>query len=138
MQHVIYEARRSLAAGHAAGTSYTLDLRLRDKDRKRDVERKTHIAIGGAVYSTYYRGDTVWSLVTAPLAGDDADQMREFLDSVEDGQLFTFDPFHWAAGAADLRSVVIHSDGYTEDRYVQRGSDDEDYYVFKFAVVEQP
>lgn len=138
MQHVIYEARRSLAAGHTAGTSYTLDLRLRDKDRKRDVERKTHTAIGGAVYSTYYRGDTVWSLVTMPLAGDDAKQMREFLDSVEDGQLFSFDPFHWAAGVADLRAVVIHSDGYTEDRYVQRGSDDEDFFVFKFSVVEQP
>jgi hypothetical protein len=139
VQAVRYEARRSLVSGHTEAGLYTINLQLTDCDRKRDVERKQQRALGGATYTVYHRGDVVWQCETAPLQGSDADLMREFLDSVEDGQVFQFDPLNWAGVSPNaMRSVVITSDGYTENRYAQRGSQSLDWFKFRFSFTEQP
>lgn len=138
MQAVRYEARRSLVSGHTEGGLYTLNLSLTDCDRKRDTERKQQSSLSGKVYTTYHRGDTVWTCETAPVRGAARDQMREFLDSVEDGQVFSFDPYHWGGVSPDdMRPVVIQSDGYTESRYIMLGSDTSDWFKFRFIMREQ-
>lgn len=139
MQAVQYEARRSLVSGHTAGGLYILNLRVTSCDRKRDVERTQKRAMSGKTFTMYTRGDVVWSCETIPLKGADADEMREFLDSVEDGQVFQFDPLNWGgASPGAFRSVVISSDGYTENRVTQRGVPSDDHYKFRFSFHEQP
>lgn len=139
MQAVRYEARRSLVSGHTVGGLYTLNLQLTDCDRKRAPERKQQVSLSGNVYTTYHRGDTIWQCESAPVRGATRDAWREFLDSVEDGQIFSFDPYNWGGVSPDaLRAVVIHSDGYTESRYAMLGSDTADWFKFRFSMREQP
>jgi hypothetical protein len=139
MQAVQYEARRSLISGHTEGTTYTIDLLLTVCDRKRDTERKQQRAMSGKTFTLYQRGDVVWNCETIPVTGTAADQIREFLDSVEDGQVFYFDPLNWAGTSPnDFRAVVITTDGYTENRYTQRGAPASDHFKFRFSFHEQP
>ena len=67
-----------------------------------------------------------------------ASQMREFLDSVEGGELFEFDPYGTVGDSpADLRDVKITSKGYTETRSVQRGASGAvDFFSWSFTFRE--
>jgi hypothetical protein len=88
----IYIATRSLRTGIDADSTQTIDLRLSDCDRRRDVTRSQAISLGGQVYTTYLRGTVFWTCATAPLGQERLQQMIEFLESVEDGQVFSFEP----------------------------------------------
>jgi len=135
-QSVTYIARRSLVSGHTEGGAYSINLEVSQKDRTRKVVAFDAVAIGGATWTTYHRGENRWRIETAPLQGADADNVREFLDSVEDGQLFTFDPTYTAgASPSDRRTVRLESNSYTERRAIQRGDDQSgDFFVFAFDV----
>lgn len=137
-QSVQYVARRSLATGHTLGALYSMNLDLKQKDRKRDPSRTRHLSLAGSAYTIYNRGDTLWVCRSAPVQLAVADLWREFLDSVEDGQVFFWDPTHWAGSSPSaLRSVVIESDGYTEDRVARQPNQSDDYYEFGFTLREQ-
>lgn len=139
-QSVTYTARRSLTSGHTAGSLYGLDLTVAEKNRGRKVERATSRSLNGTIFTNYHHGATTWNITTTPLTATAADALREFLDSVEDGQVFGFDPHNWTGVSPSTSvEVVMDSAGYTERRAVKRGGDQtEDRYVFTFTLREVP
>lgn len=77
----------------------------------------------------------MWKVQTAPLPLAEALQMREFLDSVEDGQRFLFDPIE-AVGASPsyYRTVVMESTIYSEVRKDRGGDQTGDLFSFTFEM----
>lgn len=124
--------------GHTGGTIYTWDIKLQKLDRQRKVASKQSFSLGGRAYTTYQRGDTLWVCQSNAVTGTERDQWREFLDSVEDGQLFGFGPYTGAtASPSDRRTVVLDSEGYTENREVRRSvGGASDYFSFAFTLRE--
>lgn len=134
-----YVARRSLAPGHVAGTPYTLILPSLSRCQL-GRERKTSraVSLSGASETLYYYSKRTWQVQTEPVPLDEAQVLIEFLESIDDGQSFTFDPY----GMPDQRStsctVVVSDDqGYTLDRMMPLGSGGaRDYFEFSFGVRE--
>ena len=134
-QNVRYVASRSLIAGHTAEVPYYMNLKLNKKDRQRQVNRERQEMLTGAVATTYHGGNDMWICATPALTLTEAQQMREFLDSVEDGQQFTFDPLN-AVGTSPTQyvNVVIETNGYTEKRFDRGGDQTGDYFAFAWTM----
>ena len=127
MSFVRYTAARSLiqASPTRLGQEFDFQLRLRTMTQGRDVVRKESIALSGDQETVRFRGAKRWQATTAHVARGTTEfsQMREFLDSVEGGETFEFDPYGIVGDSpADLRNVKITSKGYNETRSVQRGA----------------
>jgi len=139
MPHAIqYEIARSVAPGFTLGTFHTFMPAARDKDRSRKASRKRVISLGGRAVTTYYHGATTWTVQTTPQSATNAAIMQMFLDSVEDGQVFWFDPIYAPGHSPNaLRAVVLDGDSYSEDRKVRRGAGGgSDMFVFEFKMRE--
>ena len=124
---VKYRAKRSLntvdSPAHIEGTEYTITVSLQSFDRIRKPKRVTVTSLSGVSQTTYERGETHRRCKTIPVTGSDLANLREFLDSVEDGARFEFDD------GAGFVSCLMESKGYTESRDVQLGSGgDSDYF----------
>lgn len=134
-----YVARRSLAPGHIVDTPYTLILpSLSRCQLGRDRRTSRKVSMSGAAETLFYFAKRTWQVQTEPVLLDEAQTLIEFLDSIDDGQSFTFDPY----GSPDSRSsscaVVVSDDqGYTLERVRTRGrSGADDYFEFSFGVRE--
>ena len=139
MAFVEYVARRTLAPFHVVDTPYPLALpSLVRCDITRDRKTSRRTSMSGAVETLFYYSKRIYSVQTEPVPFDEARAIIEFLESIDDGQSFTFDPY----GTPSLRSVaaaVVVSDdqGYTQDRVVKRGQGGaDDYFQFSFGVRE--
>lgn len=140
MAHVRYNATRSLVTGHAQGSQQFIDLTLESLTRQRRSQKAEQVALSGKTYTTYRYGSVLWACTTAPRTWAQTLQMREFLDSVEDGVEFVFSPTsQYGDSPADLHQVVMDSDGYEERRSVRRGDGGgDDYFDFRFTLREVP
>jgi hypothetical protein len=85
---ITYVARRSLIAGHVAGTEYVLTVDTTALVRTTKAEKVTQRALGGAAETLYFRTDREWSITFAPLRGLQLAALIEFLDSTERGETF--------------------------------------------------
>ena len=126
MSWVRYTASRSVivASPTRVGQQFDMTLTLATLDPGRKVERKEQIALAGAQETVLFRGERTWRVITIPIVrGTTAfNQMREFLDSVEGGEGFEFDPYGGVTDSPnDLRNVRLTSKGYSEARRVKRG-----------------
>lgn len=136
-QNVRYTAVRSLIAGHSLEGVYYLNLTLKKKDRMRKTKRIPQEMLNGDIATTYYNGRDNWRCQTIPLAAAAANNMREFLDSVEDGQHFLFSPTGWVGDSpSGYVNVVLTSAGYTESR-TERGPG-ADLFSFSFEMAVTP
>lgn len=139
MAFVEYTARRRLAPGHVAETPYTLilpSLARCEISRDRKAERK--VSMSGRVETLWYYSKRIYQIQTEPVPLDESDLLVEFLESIDDGQTFTFDPY----GMPDARSsyaalVISDNEGYTQSRSTMlgRGGAD-DYFEFAFGARE--
>jgi hypothetical protein len=126
MPVVRYTARRSLVSPTVANDTVTYDLPLvyAGMTRARVPNVVRHRSLTGAQEAYYQSAQESWDCVTRPLfwaTGTTVLQARYlamFLDSVESGESFEFDPDHKASdgGAIVYRDVVIDSQGYQEPR----------------------
>ncbi len=129
-----YIARRRLAAGHVVGVVYTLPMTLVAADRSFSLLREQPESLDGASETLYFGEKIVWQIRTIPYANPIADQFREFLASVADGQVFQFDPYGTVAQSVSEMSVVLEGN-YSEARTVQYGRGGQlDRFRFSFAV----
>ena len=139
MPHYIqYEIARDVQPGYTLGAQHIFSPRLRDKDLTRKSHRKRVSSLGGVPFTTYYYGANSWDLDTVPLGGTDANLMHMFLQSVEDGQVFIFDPYYAHGGSpSSPRAVILDSESYTPSRKVRRGAGGgSDLWVFTFKLLE--
>jgi hypothetical protein len=134
-----YVARRSLAPAHIAETPYTLVLpSLTRCDTSRDRKAYRKVSLSGVPETGFYYAKRIWTVQTEPVPLDEARLLIEFLESVDDGQSFTFDPYGYPeARSADCFVVVSDDQGYTKDRLIRRGQGGaDDYFQFSFGVRE--
>ena len=141
MPHSIqYEIVRAVVPGYTAGTFHTFAPKLRDKDMSRKSHRKRSMSLGGQPYTTYYYGATSWDCDTTAVGGTAAALIEMFLQSVEDGQIFKFDPYN-APGASPgaYRNVIVDGDSYAPARRVRRGDGGAaDLFTYTFKLLEIP
>lgn len=134
-----YVARRSLAPGHVIDTPYTLILpSLARCDMSRERQSRRQVSLSGRVETLWYHAKRVWQVQTEPVLLDEAELLIEFLESVDDGQSFTFDPYGKPDARSDLALVVVSDDqGYRMDRAITRGlGGSDDWFEFSFGVRE--
>lgn len=138
MPHVTYIATRSLRNTTTPGSEQTLKLQLAEADRERITERSDDESLGGEAWSSYFHARVLWHCQTRPLNQAETAAMREFLDSVEDGQVFEFDPVYPPAHALSTpRPVKVHGNRYRERRAVKLGDDQaRDRFAFSFVLRE--
>jgi hypothetical protein len=96
---VTYTAKRSLIAGHTAGSQYSLDLRLVEGGLGvgRKVGSETQRSLSDKTETLYFYGKTTWSAIALVLNSTERAALAEFLHSVEAGESFTFSPYGSAA-----------------------------------------
>lgn len=140
MANFTYSAKRTLNTTvspiHAEGTEYDIDLDLVTATRSRAVVKTIQRSRGGNSEVLRDRADTTWEVTTAPLAGSNLAAVREFLDSVEAGEQFTFDLYGTAAVPDNPIAVERIDEGYTESRVLIVGSEASDYFQFSFTLRE--
>lgn len=141
MAHSIkYQITRAVVAGYTIGAQHVFSPPLRDKDPKRTSHSRRSTSMGGVTYTTYYYGSTSWDAETTPVNATYLALLDMFLQSVEDGQVFTFDPYY-AAGASpsDVRNVILDTTSYAPTRKVRRGNGGAgDLYTLSFKMLEVP
>ena len=95
MANVTYNALRELVAGHTANTQYSLDFPIRTVRRTKTPQGLTQTSNGGQVKRWHSRTDLEWDVTPvfrrASGTPSEIQKFREFLASVEAGELFTFD-----------------------------------------------
>lgn len=128
-----YTAKRSLAAGHASGSRYTLDIEFQSADQQvidvKDMER----SLGGARETVLDRQDTFWTIRTEPVNGYRLECLREFLDSTESGE--TFRVWLYSGDAAPLLLKRIET-GHTESAFMRCGARDKDFFYGQFTALQ--
>jgi len=117
MSSVIYTATRSVTGSHVAGNNYALDFSAGKLNRKSKTTQKTHTARGGQSEALRYRQTITWDITTTRVTGPNIPLLREFLDSVDGGEAFTFDPYGTNATPDNPVSCKLESSGYSENRH---------------------
>lgn len=137
MTAVTYTARRSLIPGHAANTSYSINLPVVGLPTSRQVMNERQESLDGTRETIRLYSCEIWDVTLAVLYGTPAAQVKEFLDSVEDGQSFTFDPYGTANTPNNPMSAEIESKGYSRAREPkgQGGSNDGFRFSFQLRVM---
>lgn len=132
-----YTARRSLVSGHSADLQYDLIVELTDQTQRSVQDLKnTQRSLNGKTETQFFGQVETWSVQLAPATSEQADLIREFLDSTADGQSFTFDPYSMEETTSGWAIIVVRDDdGYTEARFMAIGNGGEDDYIqFSFKV----
>jgi len=125
-----YTAKRSLINGHVIDTVYSIDINARSIARSSSVKSKTKKSLGGQTETIVQSRDINWSISLNGITELDLPAIREFLDSVDAGESFVFDPYGTVAIPDNPISVKARA-GYTESR---QGFSD--YFVIGFGVYE--
>jgi len=125
-----YTAKRSLIVGHVIDTVYSIDINARSITRSPGVKSVTKRSLGGQAETTVQRREVTWSLVLVDIVNSDLPSIREFLDSVDGGEAFVFDPYGTVATPDNPISVKAKP-GYSESR---QGFSE--YFVIGLSVYE--
>lgn len=120
MARASYTAKRSLMSGVNENDSITYDFELSVIDRQAKPTRKTQIALGGAQETLRERTEMFWNVTTVPVLESDIENFRQFLDSVDGGETFLFDPYGTLAAPVQVMACTLSSKGYTERRVSHR------------------
>jgi hypothetical protein len=139
MAWVSYIARRQLAPSHFAGTTYSLPLRLTEiTPPSGGALKTTQESMDGSIETLYFGRRRVWGITLAPVQIHLAAELYEFLESTDDGQLFTFDPYGSEEVPVRLLNVMRADDGYTESTFQREGKGGHtDWVTLGFTVREQ-
>lgn len=152
MIRIVFTATRALA-GHAIGDQVTLTFSAAEPlTAGRKVVRDVQKSLSGRRETLLHNGLREWDITTEPVQGDKLDLIEEFLQAVEDGSTFEFQPY-WTFGAdgADLDtsetrlrsapsvSCVLVSDQYDLSLLIGNGNGGaDDWYQLRFTVGEAP
>lgn len=120
MASVTYLALRSRKAGVNENDSVDFDFDVSVVDRSTKPIKGSSISLNGYEETTRDRTDEFYKITTIPVLEADFDDFRQFLDSVDGGETFTFDPYGTNASPVQAMNCILSSKGYTEKRVSQR------------------
>lgn len=94
MPLVRYNATRSLTTGVAVGQQIVqaIPARYAGQTRQRSVISNTRVSMSGRRETYFERAEDAWSISTKPLTDVEQAELVMFLDSVERGETFEFEP----------------------------------------------
>lgn len=98
-------SRAPLVAGHIAGTSYSIDVKLRSYQTVIDQPKIQHVSLNGNTETVLKRATKILA-ATFIWPNSLNPNMEEFLFSVAGGETFVFDPFGTVAVADDPMDVT--------------------------------
>jgi hypothetical protein len=151
MIRIQFTAKRALN-GHAIGAPVALVLSVADMTPGRKLTRDVQKSLSGRRETLLHNALRTWNITTEPLAVSTLDAFEEFLTAVEDGSVFTFEPWHsYGAEAAELATAetrlrtvgavraVLADEQYSIARLVGHGNGGaDDWYQVTFTVDEVP
>jgi hypothetical protein len=149
---IAYTATRALA-GHAVGDTVTLYFSAQEPlTASRKMTRDTQKSLSGRRETLLHNALRSWNITTEPLQGPKLDALEEFLQAVDDGSTFEFEPY-WIYGAdsasqdaAETRlrqtgsiDAVLGSEQYDLQLVASNGNGgQDDWYAVTFTVEESP
>lgn len=116
---IAYIATRNLAAGHDVDTEYEIVVIAQTMDRSVSADVNRQISLDRTRVESELRGfDRLYDVVTDHIAiGAATNEFEEFLESVINGESFTFDPdSDVAATAVNALTAILESEGYRPQR----------------------
>lgn len=124
MTAVVYNAKRSLIAGHTSGTQYTLNLRVTEAGLTigRKVGADVQRTLSDKTETLYYFGKTTWNVTALAMNGTELAALQEFLHSVEAQESFTFSPYGVSGNLGTTYTVRRVQSNYTLERLDGTGS----------------
>jgi len=139
MSAVTYTATRDVTSGHSAATEYTIDLRLIDIGHGKDVGKEELASLDGSPETTSWRNLKTWQVTTGAVRANELLLLREFLESVSEGEQFDFDEFG-SAGAPHNPISVVAVGTHIEQRAIAQpgGGGSNDYFRFSLSMRELP
>lgn len=120
MARVSYVALRSLQGGVSVDDDIDFDFEISKADRKTKPDRKDHIALSGEQASIKNRTDEQYAVGTLPVLEAAFPDFRQFLDSVDAGEQFTFDPYGTLSVPVLVLTCKLVNKGYKEKRVSER------------------
>jgi hypothetical protein len=120
MAAVSYIAKRSLIGGVSVDDPIDLDFSVSKIDRSTKPVVGSMTSLSGWQETMRDRTDVFFAVLTLPVLAADFDDFQQFLDSVDGGELFTFDPYGTIAVPVDAQQCILASKGYKEKRVSQR------------------
>lgn len=107
MTAITYTAKRNLASGHGAGTSYNLETDAEKIDPVRKVVGSSGVALDGTSEGVIDRIERGWSVQTDIIEEADRPLWEEFIDSVAALESFIFDAYGTTAAADNPQTVLL-------------------------------
>ena len=138
MTAVTYTAARSLSPGHSAGIDYNIRLRCIAADYAKDEKKtETKSLSGRASQTIVLRRLKKWSITTAALQGSELAAIREYLESISEGETFSFDEYGMIGAPHEPIDAVLDG-SYRESRVIKQGNGGQnDYFRFSFTIRER-
>lgn len=120
MAAVSYAAKRSLKGGVSVDDPIDFDFSVSALDRTTKPAIGSQTSLSGYQETIRDRTDIQYKVTTLPVLEAAFDDFRQFLDSVDGGEFFTFDPYGTIAVPVDAQNCIMVSKGYKEKRVSQR------------------
>lgn len=135
MSYIEYVATESIMVGHVASVTYGMACQLTKADRRVETLKSSQRSLSGRRETLYFGKIATWDITFFPVPNEEADWIREFLDSTADGQVFTLDPYGTRDSPVMAMAVTREDAGYTERRVTLTGSPATlDHIEFGFSV----
>lgn len=132
---VTYTAKRSLVNGHTANLTYDLDILVQGDDPAREAKVEVAESLSGQRETLRFHAVERFTINTFPLNSFDYLKLKEFLDSVEGGNSFTFDRYGFTGRPVQSFPGVLEQPTYTETRAVELGTGgQDDYFSVQFTI----
>lgn len=133
MPSITYTALRSVQPGHTIGLNYSFDFQPMQLDASTNTVANVSKSISGKVQHVIEHRDKLIDVVTDYYATSEAMflNFREFLESVDEFETFTFDRYGTVASPVDPKQVEL-----TQNYKSERLSVLETYrFVFSFREI---
>lgn len=137
MTAVTYIARRSIIPGHSINVSYSIDLNVIDMPIDREPNVTVQKTLDGQEEAIRFHAAEFYNVVLSVHSAGQIAAIKEFLDSVEAKEIFTFDPYGSANTPVAPISVTMDSNGYQLQRQPrgQGGANDDYRTTFRVRVL---
>lgn len=131
MATVIWTTKRNPISGHSIGNQYYIDFNLAIGSRKSyNSIRNYNDSISGKREVIRHREDVNWDITATIIPEAQLELWYEFLSSVVSGETFQFDAFGTYASPNNLQTVILLSDGWSENPM----SEVNDYFEIQFQL----
>lgn len=134
MTAVTYVAKRSLVAGHVVNNTYSINIPVVSMPTNRTPSKEVQQSLALVRETIYFGASETYAVQTAALTPAQVIAVKEFLDSVEDGSTFTFDPYGSVNTPVSPLTAEIDSNGYPGERISQGRGGADDMFRFSFTV----